>query len=140
MFLFHIDTLDDYYIFNVEDNYLSIPKISLKNKIYEVNDEENIVDKNIQLIKDNIDNYVLAGHNGNVKIAYFKNLDKLVVGDLIYFYYHGVLRIYQLNKVYEIKKNGYFKIQKYSFPVINLITCKKDSNTLQVVYVGYLLK
>lgn len=138
--MFKIELVVDYNMYRESESYLSIPKISFKKSIYKIGDIENNVDKNIELIKDDYNNIIIAGHSGIGEIAYFNDLDKLSIGDLIYFNYDGILRIYELNLIYEIIKNGYFKIENYSVPVINLITCKKDSDKIQIVYVGYLLK
>lgn len=140
LFAWNIELLKDNNINSDEDNYLSIPKINLKRTIYDIGNIANDVNQNIELLKDNPNNFILAGHNGDTDIAYFKNLDKLEIGDLIYFNYHGTLHIYELKKIYEINKNGYFKVDNYLIPVITLITCKKYSNNLQLVYIGYFLK
>lgn len=138
-FICNIKTVNDYKIFSTIDNFLSIPKINLKQRIYEINNPLNKVDKNIEIILDDVHNFILVGHNGNASISYFKELEKLSIGDLIYFNYQEKFYIYKLNKIYEINKNGYFKKEKYEVSAINLITCKKNSNKLQIVYVGFLV-
>lgn len=139
-FIYNIETITDYEKLTATDNFLNIPKINLNKKIYEIGNTLNKVDKNIELILDDTNNFILVGHNGNASISYFKDLEKLSIGDLIYFNYKGKLYIYRLSKIYEITKNGYFKKEKYEVSVINLITCKTNSDTLQIVYVGFLIE
>ncbi|MDD3187317.1 MAG: sortase [Bacilli bacterium] len=121
-----------------QENYLYIPAINLKNTIYEINDNKNNVDYNVELISNDTNHFILAGHSGIGKTAYFNDLCKLNKGDLIYFLYNNIYYSYYINEIYEIEKNGYFEIKKYNTKVINLITCKNNVNNIQVVYVGFL--
>lgn len=120
-------------------NNLYIPKINLNRIIYEIDSIQNNVNLNIEIIKDDVNCFVLAGHSGNASIAYFNRLDELELNDIIYFNYNNFKYKYVLKEIYKINKNGYFKIRKYNIPVINLITCDESTNYLQVVYVGYLI-
>jgi LPXTG-site transpeptidase (sortase) family protein len=133
---------------NEEANYtmiLEIPKISLKRGIFSIGLLSNTVSKNVQLIegtdmpdKDN-GNVILASHRGNSRVSYFNKLDTLSIGDKIYLYYNGTKYEYELNNSYVIDKTGTAEINRdYSKSTITLITCKKNTNDKQVVYIGYL--
>jgi sortase A len=131
-----------------EVNYimiLEIPKISLKRGIFSIGLLSNTVSKNVQLIegtdmpdKDN-GNVILASHRGNSRVSYFNKLDTLSIGDKIYLYYNGTKYEYELNNSYVIDKTGTAEINRdYNKSTITLITCKKNTNDKQVVYIGYL--
>ena len=68
---------------------LKIPKINLIRGLVSPDSKYNNVDYNIQIIDGsdmpNVTNgcFILAAHSGNASISYFKNLDKLSVGDSI---------------------------------------------------------
>ena len=85
-------------------------------------------------------NLILASHNGNSNVSYFKDLSKLTKGSLIYIYYQGTKYIYKLNNSYEIKKNGEANIiRDRTVNTLTLITCKDNSDTEQVIYIAYLI-
>ncbi|MEG0826236.1 MAG: sortase [Bacilli bacterium] len=119
---------------------LEIPKIALKKEIIDINSKDNHVDKNIQTISLEANNYILAAHNGNTANSYFKNLDKLRINDYIYLYYNNKKYTYLLYDIYEVKKLGFIKLKIVNQSIITLITCKKNNNYLQVIYVGILQK
>lgn len=108
-------------------NILIIPKISL-NKCMNIND----VDKDIAILYDS-KTIVLAGHSGNAKNAYFRNLYKLKVNDEVVFYHHNAKNNYIVK---EIKTK--FKKDKLSFENIDnqliLVTCSYSKKDEQLVY------
>ena len=63
--------------------YLEIPKINFKKGFVDINSQDNVVSKNITIIKGskypNVDkgNFIIAGHSGTGVHSYFKNLYKL---------------------------------------------------------------
>ena len=84
-------------------------------------------------------NVMLAAHRGNSKVSFFNKLDKTNNGDKVYLYYNGVKHEYVLSKRYDIDKTGTAKIVRdYNKNTITLVTCKKNTNDKQVVYIGYL--
>jgi sortase A len=129
-------------------NYISvleIPSIGLKKGLVDKNSKYNNVKYNIQIIKNSTmpdkekGNFVLAGHNGNSSVSFFKNLDKLSIHDVIYVYYKDYKYTYILNKIYETQKDGQIEIYRdYDKTTITLITCKTNTKDKQVVYIGYL--
>ena len=124
---------------------LEIPKINLKRGLVSQDSKYNNVEYNIQIINGSSiptiekSNLILAGHNGIGYKAVFKSLDKLKTNDKIYVYYNGYKYQYTLNKVYETKKDGNIEIYRDNNKnTITLITCKRNSNDIQIVYIGYL--
>lgn len=125
-----------------QNNYLGvleIPKIKLQKGFYDINNKNNKVNKNIEVLKNSImpneDNSVLAiaSHSGNGKKAYFKNLHKLKVGDLINLYYQDESYNYIVRDIYEEEKNGQISFNKEYGKVIVLTTCSYHKNKQLIV-------
>ena len=124
---------------------LEIPSINLKRGLVDPSSKYNNVNYNIQIINKSTmpdvvnGNLVLAGHNGASYVSFFRNLDKLNINDKIYVYYGGYKYTYYLSKTYDIAKDGNIEVYRdNSKTTITLITCKKNTNDKQVVYIGYL--
>ena len=124
---------------------VEIPNIGLKKGLCSIGQECNAVSKNIQILKEsdmpNVTNgnLLLAGHNGNSKVSFFNKLDKLKVNDSIYIYYNGTKYEYKLSNYYDIKKTGKAIIHRDNDKTtLVLITCKKNTDDKQVVYIAYL--
>lgn len=131
------------------NNYLGIieiKNIKLKKEFYDINSNLNDVDKNIEVIKSSLmpnvknSNLILASHSGNSNISYFKNLDKLKLGDIASIYYLKNRYDYKLVNYYEVIKSGKVQIIKNNdVNNLTLITCKKNSDK-QIVYIFELNK
>ena len=124
---------------------LEIPTISLKRGLVNFNSYYNNINYNVQIIEHSTmpnvvnGNLILASHNGTNYVAFFKNLYKLQPNDKIYVYYQGYKYEYTLNNIYDTLKDGRIEIKRdHKKTTITLITCKKNSNNKQVVYIGYL--
>ena len=124
---------------------VEIPNIGLNIGLCSIGQECNAVSKNIQILKEsdmpNVTNgnLLLAGHNGNSKVSFFNKLDKLKVNDSIYIYYNGTKYEYKLSNYYDIKKTGKAIIHRDNDKTtLVLITCKKNTDDKQVVYIAYL--
>lgn len=122
---------------------LEIPKINLKKGLYDITNNYNDIEYNIEIIKQNFpneknSNLVLASHSGNSNIAYFKNLYQLEINDKIYLYYKNIKYEYILKDIYDVKKDGDVEIKREDKTSITLITCTKNSDDFQTVYIGYL--
>lgn len=89
--------------------FLDIPVIRLKRGFYSMTSEYNNVNKNIQVIADDMDNLlILAAHRGNSKVSFFQNLEKLSLGDEIYLNYkHSVYKYRLYYKYYEKKRRQF---------------------------------
>lgn len=120
---------------------LDIPSIDLKRGVLDINDKYNNVKYNIELIREDNNAIILAAHNGNSYNSYFDDLYKMELGDYINYYHNGKVYKYIYSESYEVKKNGYVDIYKDNGKkAIILITCKKNSNDAQTLYIGYLIE
>lgn len=130
-----------YYVGKIE-----IPKINLSRGLVDMNSSHNNVNKNIAIIKPsnypNVPggNFILAAHSGNGYMSFFKNLYKLIIGDVVYIEYGGITYTYNIVNIYEQEKTGKIGIYRdYSKTTLTLITCTKDSNTKQTIYIAELV-
>lgn len=126
---------------------LEIPKIGLKKGFVSPDSSHNNVDENITIIKKstlpNVDkgNFILAAHSGTGYISYFKNLYQLVVGDYAYIYYENIKYVYKIVDIYTQPKNGKISIYRdYNETILTLITCTKNDETKQTVYIANLVE
>lgn len=125
---------------------LEIPSIKLKRGLVDYKSKYNNIKYNIQIIENSQmpdienSNLILAGHNGTSNVSFFNDLDKLKEDSLVYVYYNNIKYIYKINNNYEVKKDGRVEIiRNRNKTTITLITCKKDSEDKQLVYIGYLV-
>ena len=121
---------------------LEIPKLNLKRGFLDLNSKYNNVDYNITVIKGSTfpdeenNNLILAAHSGACSICFFNNLYKLSIGDSANIRYKNVLYSYKIVKIYEVEKDGTVAIYRdYTKNVLTLITCTRNSNTKQTVYI-----
>jgi LPXTG-site transpeptidase (sortase) family protein len=124
---------------------LEIPNINLKRGLVDITSKYNDVKYNLEILKGSnmpnilTSNLIIAGHNGNTNVSFFKSLDKLKTGDKIFLYYEGKKYEYSFEFSYEVNKNGSIEIiRDDSETAITLITCTKNVKDKQMVYVGYL--
>ena len=130
----------------LEDDYLgiiSIPKIGLRKKIYDIGSYRNDVDRNIEVLDSSKmpdvmgGNFILAAHNGNTSLGYFRDLHRLKVGDEVTIDYKNKNYVYEVSKIYDVLKTGEVAIKRdKSQSTITLITCL--GNDRQLVVIGYL--
>ena len=121
---------------------LEIPKLNLKRGFFGLDYKYNNVDYNITVINGSTfpdtenNNLILAAHSGNCSICYFKTLYKLVLGDIAYLTYGGETHTYKIVNIYEVEKNGTVAIYRnYDTKVLTLITCTKNNDYTQTVYI-----
>lgn len=121
---------------------LEIPKINLKRGFLDLNSIYNNVDYNITVINGSTfpneenNNLILAAHSGNCNYCYFDKLYKLGVGDNAYINYNNMKYSYVVVDIYEVEKDGTVPIYRdYDKNVLTLITCTRNSNTKQTVYI-----
>lgn len=125
--------------------YIEIPKINLKQGLVPLDSKDNNVNKNIQTIypsdmpdKEN-GNLILAAHSGTSSISYFKHLYQLNTNDEFYIIYKNTKYIYNIVSIYTVPKNGQVEIRRnQNKTVTTLITCTKNDDTTQSVYIGEL--
>ncbi len=127
------------------DNYLGvleIPKIGLKRGFYNLDNKYNNIQYNVTLVKGstlpNVDkgNLILMAHSGDAYISYFAYLYRLNVGDMAYVTYNGNKYTYQVVNIYDVPKVGQVTIKRnYDKTTMTLITCTKDNDQSQTVYI-----
>lgn len=122
--------------------YLEIPKIGLKRGFLSKDSKYNNINYNIEVSEqakypDEAGNFILMAHSGDAFISYFRYLYKLKIGDYAYVTYKGNKYKYELVKIEEQNKTGLVAIHRPRYDVngLTLITCTKDSDTLQSIYI-----
>lgn len=121
---------------------LEIPTINLKTgMVWATTNFQSInyavsIDKSSQLPSVE-GNFIIYSHSGNSRIAFFKHLNQVEIGDSIYIYFNGIKYEYKIFKSYEIPKTGklnvtYPKDKRY----ITLVTCNPNQKGFQIVLVG----
>ena len=81
-------------------------------------------------------NLILMAHSGDAYISYFAYLYYLQIGNSAYITYNGNKYTYNLVNKYDVEKNGTVKIvRSYDKTTLTLITCTKNNDTLQTVYI-----
>ena len=132
-----------------ETNYdyiavLEIPKINLKRGLSQ-DKYYNNVNRNIEILKGSTmpnvskGNFILAGHSGSGRVAYFRNLNKLNIGDISYIYYGGIKYTYKVNNIYDIEKTGTATITRdLNKTTLTMITCRHNTNK-QIVIISELI-
>lgn len=126
--------------------YLIIPDINLKKGFTTKESKYNTISKNIQILsssdypdKEN-GNVIFAAHSGNSSVSYFNKLYLLNKGAYVYIEYNNVNYTYQITNIYAVEKTGQVEvIRNKNKSSITLITCTKDDNSTQTVYVGELV-
>ena len=126
--------------------YLSIPDINLKKGFTTKESKYNTISKNIQILsasdypdKEN-GNVIFAAHSGNSSVSYFNKLYLLNKGALIYVTYNDTSYTYKITEIYTVKKSGTIEIKSNKDKSnITLITCTKNDNTTQTVYLGEII-
>lgn len=126
--------------------YLSIPDINLKKGFTKKESKYNTISKNIQILsasdypdKEN-GNVIFAAHSGNSSVSYFNKLYLLNIDALVYVIYNNVTYTYKITDIYTVKKSGEIEIKSNKNKSnITLITCTKNDNTTQTVYLGELI-
>lgn len=124
---------------------LDIPKISFKGNIYKKESKLNNIDKNIIIMNDSSlpsdENgiVIIGGHSGVGKYAYFKNLNKLQVGDKISLKYNNKIYIYEVVNYYLDNKDGSIKITNYNNKnKLIIYTCNPNDKNNYLVIEGIL--
>ena len=152
------DTIDDNINDNLEEkeevkeqvkiNYiavLKIPKINLERGLVDPNSYLNNVNYNIEILDDSSmpdeknGNVILAAHSGNARISYFRNLDKLNIGDDISIDYKSNTYSYKITDIYLIDKTGTAEIiRNKNKSTLTLITCKHNTKK-QIIIIAEMI-
>ena len=85
-------------------------------------------------------NVILAGHSGNARTSYFKNLYKLENDDVVSIFYNGYEYKYKVVNHYDVEKTGKVNIVRNAEKTtLTLITCRHNTNK-QIVYICELVE
>lgn len=131
-----------------KDNYigiLEIPAINLRKGFYNIDNKNNNVNKNIQVLeKSSMPDkehslLAIAGHSGNGRKSFFKDLYKLSINDEIIIYYNNNEYFYKINNIYEEEKDGTIEIKKDDYSKLVLTTCNQEDRTKQIVIEAFLI-
>lgn len=121
---------------------LEIPRIGLKRGFYGTDSKYNDIQYNVTLVRGSSmpdvsnGNLILMAHSGDAYISFFAYLYKLNIGDSAYVTYGENRYKYQLVNIYNVDKNGRVTIiRNYNKTTLTLITCTKDDNFHQTVYI-----
>ena len=124
---------------------LRIDKINLENGFYDKDNPLNNVSHNVTLLGPSSypneikGNTILVAHSGSSHIGYFKHLWKLGIGDLASIKYKGKAYVYKIVDIYTDTKDGQVTIRRdRNKTTLTLITCTKDDETTQTIYIAEL--
>ena len=82
-------------------------------------------------------NLILMAHSGDSWISFFAYLYRLEIGDECYITHNGVQYHYRIVNIYNVNKTG-MMVLNYNPGVmtLTLVTCTKDNDSLQTIYVA----
>ena len=119
---------------------LKIPKINLEKGLVEKSSKYNNINYGVQILKESDSpdvingNVILAAHSGTANISYFRNLDKLELGDDAIIYYQGNTYNYKVVKKYDADKTGKINIKRdRNTSTLTLITCRHNTDKQIVI-------
>ena len=125
---------------------IDINKINLYKGFYNKDSNLNNVKFNLYVLPESnypdVDggNLIIAGHSGNYNNSYFANLYMLETNDDIIIRYNNKKYIYRIDKIYNEEKTGRVRIlRNKNNTTLTLITCTKDDNYHQTIYIAYLI-
>ncbi len=132
---------------NDYDEYVSvlkIPKINLEKGLFAKSSKYNDIEYNIMIHEKsdtpnvNEGNVILVAHSGTSSVSYFRNLNKLKLGDTAEIYYHGKKYTYKVADIYEVEKTGTVQIKRNSEKnTLTMITCVHNTDK-QIVFIAEL--
>ena len=83
--------------------------------------------------------FILAAHNGNSYLSFFKDLDKLKIDDIVIIHYNNKKYYYSVNDIYEENKNGKININKNIHENILVLTTCSNNKNKQLIIVSKLI-
>ena len=121
---------------------LEIPKIGFNKGFYKKESSLNNVKFNIKILdsssypdEDN-GNVIIIGHSGNYSNSYFGSLYQLQLEDTASITYQNRKYNYKIVNIYTDKKDGTVTVYRNeSKTCLTLITCTKDDETTQTIYI-----
>ena len=137
---------NDNYTYEEYLGIVDISKIGLYKGFYNKNSNLNNVKFNLYVLPESnypdteSGNLIIAGHSGNYNNSYFANLYLLELGDTINIHYNNKNYVYKIDKIYNEEKTGRVRIlRNRNKTTLTLITCTKDDNYHQTIYIAYLI-
>ena len=137
---------ENHYTYEEYLGIIDIPKIGLYKGFYGKTSNLNNVKFNLYVLPEssypNTDkgNLLIAGHSGNYNNSYFANLYQLSVEDTIIIYYDSLKYTYKIVNIYDEEKTGRVRIfRDKEKTTLTLITCTKDDDYHQTVYIAELI-
>ncbi len=137
---------DNNYTYEEYLGILDIPKINFYKGFYSKTSSLNNVQFNLFVLKESDypdvvnGNLIIAGHSGNYNNSYFANLYMLDLEDIITVHYQGKDYTYKITKIYNEEKTGTVRIlRNRNKTSLTLITCTKDDNYHQTIYIAELM-
>lgn len=125
---------------------LEIPKIGLKRGFYNTNSKYNSIEYNVTVVPGSTmpdvvrGNLMLMAHSGDAYISFFAYLYRLKIGDSTYITSQGKKYEYKIVNIYTVPKTGKVAIYRnYNQTTLTLITCTKNDDTTQTVYIAELV-
>ena len=125
---------------------IKIPKIGLEKGLCKKGSYCNNVNQNIQILKESSypdvsnGNFILAGHSGNGRTAYFRNVYKLDKDDDISIIYGGFEYKYKIVNIYDVEKTGTASIvRNREKTTLTLVTCRHNTNK-QIIVISELVE
>ena len=123
---------------------LKIPKINLEKGLVAKDSKYNNINYGVEILKESDSpdvingNVILAAHSGTANISYFRNLDKINVGDEASIIYNGKTYNYKFVKIYDIEKTGKAVIKRdNNTSTLTLVTCRHNTNK-QIILIAEL--
>lgn len=119
--------------------YIQINKINLHEELYEINSKKNNIEKHVTILKESSPPSVknttifIAAHSGTGKLAYFKNLDKLSLNDIVILKFENKIYKYKVTEILEHKKNGTITAPKENNNQLILTTCSPKKEGYQLI-------
>ena len=137
---------DNNYTYEEYLGIIDIPKIELYKGFYSKTSNLNNVKFNLYVLPSSNypdvenGNLIIAGHSGNYNNSYFANLYKLEKEDLVTIHYNNNKYIYQITNIYTEEKTGKVRIfRNKNKTTLTLITCNKDDDYHQTIYIAELI-
>lgn len=139
------EQIDNSYTYEEYLGIIDVPKIDLYKGFYNKNSNLNNVKFNLYVLPESnypdieSGNLIIAGHSGNYNNSYFGYLYKLEVNDDITIHYNNKKYIYKIDNIYNEEKTGKVRIfRNKNKTTLTLITCTKDDDDHQTIYIAYL--
>ncbi len=121
---------------------LEIPKIGFNKGFYKKESSLNNVKFNIKILDSSSypdeekGNTIIIGHSGNYSNSYFGNLYQLALEDTASITYDNRKYTYKIVNIYTDQKDGTVTVYRdESKTCLTLITCTKDDETTQTIYI-----